>query len=467
MKFAGTIKSYEVVATGTVNGEVAADALVALGDAALLEVPAQRSAKVWISVDSRGAEAGAYRGRIRVRPLHGEAPDVELPLAVDVAALRMPHPFPIALCTWDYVPNRWFPSHTAEVLDDMSRHGVNIFPRTELIPGAAVDAQGRLEFDWEKTEKGLELLKGRGQVLFQIGHPPIKSAEPPSPDKQREFEIAYLRAWRDHLKELGWDYSDYALYPVDEPGLGFGPTVPVLIDAAQLFREADPLFRIYTDPVPTLSRRDFDRIENLIDVWCPNMRFVTGLVAQDPRIARIRSSGKTLWSYDCVSQVKSLSPLRYNRANAWRADFFGLTGIGVWTHSTTEVNHWFAGKGTNDEYALVYPGELPVPSVRWEALRDGLEDVVAMHVLAKAIADARGKGTDADFVKEAEEELRVARLDIMELSGAAFVESRDYLKAGDRRIPHTWTDIEIFARHRENIAELTLRLTDPIHYNCQ
>ena len=43
-----------------------------------------------------------------------------------------------------------------------------------------------------------------------------------------------------------------------------------------------------------------------------------------------------------------------------------------WTHSTTEVDHWFAGKGINDEYALVYPGALPVPSVRWEAVRDGL-----------------------------------------------------------------------------------------------
>ena len=96
-------------------------------------------------------------------------------------------------------------------------------------------------------------------------------------------------------------------------------------------------------------------------------------------------SAGTVWSYECVGQVKSLSPLRYNRANAWRAKFFGLAGIGFWTHSTTEANLWFRGKTFNDEYALVYPGELPVPSARWEAIRDGLEDVASITLLEQQI----------------------------------------------------------------------------------
>ena len=156
--------------------------------------------------------------------------------------------------------------------------------------------------------------------------------------------------------------------------------------------------------------------------------------------------------------MKSISPLRYNRAAAWRAYYFGLAGIGFWTFSTTEVNHWFPGKGTNDEYALVYPGMLPVPSVRWEAVRDGLEDIAAAKLLEQAIASQAATGGQSNTAKEAQEALRVAKADMMELSDEAFIESRDYLRQGDRMIPHTWADVEACAEHRARIARLTLAL---------
>jgi hypothetical protein len=267
-----------------------------------------------------------------------------------------------------------------------------------------------------------------------------------------------LRTWRDHLRERGLDYGDYAFYPLDEPGLDHGKNLPILINAATLFREADPKFRIYTDPVPGLCWADFHRIEPLIDVWCPNMRLVSGMLSGDLRMRRILESKKAVWSYECVSQVKSLSPLRYNRANAWRAEFFGLQGIGFWTFSTTEVNHWLPGKTINDEYALVYPGTLPVPSVRWEAVRDGLEDIAAMALLKGAIALRKRDGAKADLVRQAEDALRIARADILELSDPAFVESRDFLEQGDRRLWHSTTDLETYPRHRARFAELTKSL---------
>jgi hypothetical protein len=234
--------------------------------------------------------------------------------------------------------------------------------------------------------------------------------------------------------------------------------VPIYVYAAELFREADPKFRIYTDPVPGLSWRDFERIDPLVDVWCPNMRLVTGLLVGDPRIQRIMDSDKPVWSYECVSQVKSLSPLAYNRANAWRAWHFGLDGIGLWTFSTTQADHWLANADKNDEYALVYPGEMPVSSVRWEALRDGLEDVAAMAMLKERIEANRNKPDKADLVKEAEDALRIATVDVMEMSAPAFIESRDFRAQGNRRIWHTRADELLFRMHRANIARLTMEL---------
>ncbi len=455
-RFGGTLMLREQMTVGTVNGEEAADALVELGDSGLLQIPGKRAAKVWLTADTKDTEAGFYLGKIVIQPLGG-GESKALPLVIHVTFLSMPEKFPLTLCTWDYIPNQWFPNHPEAVLDGMGEHGVNVFPRT-TVPTATADASGALAIDWAALDAELDRLKGRGELLLQVAEPPITWAEGFPEDGKRAVKVAYLHQVRDHLKALGWDYGDYALYPVDEPGLDYGPRVPIYVDAAELFREADPKFRIYTDPVPGLSWRDFERIDPLVDVWCPNMRLVTGLLVDDPRIQRIMDSDKPVWSYECVSQVKSLSPLAYNRANAWRAWHFGLDGIGMWTFSTTQADHWLANADKNDEYALVYPGEMPVSSVRWEALRDGLEDVAAMAMLKERIEAHRDNPEKAKIVKEAEDVLRIATVDVMEMSAPAFIESRDFRAQGNRRIWHTPADEWLFRMHRGRIAQLTMAL---------
>jgi len=456
LTFGGVIVLREVISTGSVNGEQVPDALPALGDAGLITIPSHRSVKIWISVDARGAQPGNYTGQVSIASFNADMKKIELPVNLEVVNLRLPKEFPLTLCTWDYVPNRWFPSRSKEVLDDMNRHGVNVFPRTTL-PSARVDVAGKLTVDWTVLDAELNRLDHRGRILFHLNHPSIEFAGKPTEEVRHARELEYIRALRDHLRQSGRGYEDYAFYLLDEPGLDYGTNVSVLLEAGKLFREADPKLLTYTDPVPGLSWKDFERIEPLVDVWAPNMRLVSGLLSGDPRIQRIVKA-KAVWSYECVSQVKTLSPLRYNRANAWRAKFFGLSGIGFWTHSTTEVDQWFGGKGMNDEYALVYPGELPVPSVRWEAVRDGLEDVAAIALLEEQLKRHHRAGTKSELAQQAEQALRIALRDVMELSDEAFVESRDFLREGDRVLGHTWTDVEIFRRHRAEIARLTLSL---------
>mgnify|MGYP001558705890 CR=1 FL=1 len=455
--FGGNIVLREVICTGSVNGEKVPDALPALGDAGLITIPAHRSVKIWVSVDARGAQPGNYTGQVSIAALNADAKKIELPVNLEMVNLRLPKEFPLTLCTWDYVPNRWFPSRTQEVLDDMARHGVNVFPRT-IIPPGRVDAAGKLTIDWPVLDAELDRLDHRGKILFHLNHPPIEFAVKKTDEEKRPSELEYIRNLRDHLRERGRGYADYAFYLLDEPGLDYGPNVAILVDAGKLFREADPKLLTYTDPVPGLSWKDYERIEPLVDIWTPNMRLVSGLLSGDPRIQRIMKQ-KTVWSYECVGQVKSLSPLRYNRANAWRAKFFGLSGIGFWTHSTTQVDPWHSDTSKNDEYALVYPSELPVPSVRWEAVRDGLEDVAAIALLEDQIQRHRKAGTKGERVQQAEKTLRIVLRDVMELSDEAFIESRDFLRAGDRVLGHTWTDMELFRRHRAEIARLTLALS--------
>ncbi|MCC6794497.1 MAG: DUF4091 domain-containing protein [Candidatus Hydrogenedentes bacterium] len=448
--FGGTLSVFALKTVTTLNGEQVADALIALPQQSISIAPGD-TVQLWIQADSRGALPGKYRGSISVEMDGRQLSPGIIPFIIDVDELQMPRQ-PLALCTWDYVPNKWFPERTSAVLDDMRRHGVNIFPRS-TVPKATYRSK-KLSYDWAALDDELTRIKGRGTLLLQVAEPPIDFGANP-PQDTRPIKLEYLRALRDHLFAQGWPYDTWALYPVDEPGLDYGGNAQRQVEYGELFRAADPRMRIYTDPVPGLSQRDYDRIAPYVDIWCPNMRLVSGMLVNDARINAIRNSGKPLWSYECVAQVRSLSPLRYNRANAWRADYFGLEGIGFWTHSTTQVDPWITDTTKNDEYALVYPGEVPVSSVRWEAVRDGIEDIGAIRVLEAAIAEAQADRDHARAIEHAADVLRRARTAVMEMADEAYVETRDYLKQGDRQLAHTPWEAQMFLRYRKEIAEAT------------
>jgi len=301
----------------------------------------------------------------------------------------------------------------------------------------------------------LEQLDGRGVILVHLHRPSIQYAAAFSDEQKHQYELAYLRAFRDRLKGKGWEFEDYMFYPADEPGWVQGKRVQTIVDTAKLLHEADPGFLVYANPVMGLSWYDFERLVPWVDQWCPIQRIVPGLLNGDPRIEAILESERPVWSYECYGGVKSVSPLCYNRASAWRAHHFGLDGIGFWTFSTTSHNMWATGDTPDTEFPLVYPGELPVPSARWEAVRDGLEDVAAMELLEQRIAACRQAGTNAALVAQAEETLRIARIDVLEMSDVAFTCGFADQRQGRRLTWHTWTDAAVYMAHRTRIAELT------------
>ena len=459
--FAGAITLREAVPVGSANGERIADALPRLDDAGLVLVPSNRAAKVWLAIDSRHAAPGTYGGEITITPLDNEAEPILLPLRIEVLPLPMPEELPLSVCTWDYLPNKWFPDRTEEILDFMGRNGINIFTRNNVLPPATADAKGRLTFDWSQTDIVLRQLAGRGKFLTHMHHPPIQFLENSAPMIIHETRLAYLRAFRDHLQERGWSFEDYAFYPADEPGWAQGERVTTIIEAAEIIKEADPNFVVYANPVMGLSFFDLDRLEPWVDQWCPIGRTLTGLLTQDPRLHRIMASKRPVWSYECEGPAKTLSPLCYNRASAWRAHYFGLGGIGFWTFSTTGIDMWRTGTDPGDEFPLVYPGQFPVPSARWEAIRDGLEDVAAMQLLEEEISAHEDAGTKTALVEEAREALRIAQTDVMELSEVAFACGFRRIRDGERLTWHSWTDLGTYRRHREKIARLTLALQGP------
>ncbi len=246
-----------------------------------------------------------------------------------------------------------------------------------------------------------------------------------------------MQDWVRHLREMGVGYDGFALYPVDEPGLRDGLVERYLL-YAKLARRADPKIQMYTDPVSRIKMEELREMLPYVDIWCPNRSAFLLDVGQD-KMELMQSSGKTIWTYECLGNAKHRSPLGYYRAQAWLAWHHGLTGIGFWSYCTSSADPWYVPGDTQD-YLMIYQGEGVVPSKRWEAVRDGVEDYCMLWALRRA-----ARNGSAEVQRKAAELLGPQASAVAQFCGidsAGTVPGKDGL-AGVRRVAdRRWQRIE-------------------------
>ena len=130
------------------------------------------------------------------------------------------------------------------------------------------------------------------------------------------------------------------------------------------------------------------RILDVLDIVQPALYGV--VISDNPdRIEFMKSTDQTHWIYEANAGVKERADTRYYWEMIWTAWELGFTGVGYWTFCTTGFDLWSA----EADYVMVYQGaDGPVPSVRWQAIRIGIEDYARMARLHDAIAHAEASG---------------------------------------------------------------------------
>lgn len=132
----------------------------------------------------------------------------------------------------------------------------------------------------------------------------------------------------------------------------------------------------------------------------------------------IRKSVKDeyFWTYTntlSAGRPKSVSPYEEYRLPVWKAWDLGMRGFGYWvyTHGTKWQSH--KAKRKSPGWAVVYLAnakdgpagitkkELVIPSKRWEATREGVEDYVYLFMLRDAIDKAEKRGVDKKILARA------------------------------------------------------------------
>ncbi len=386
--------------------DLSTDALPRVNQANAIFLPAWGVRQLWLNVNTKALKPGVWKTRICLRSVEPRSAEVWANLTVRVWPYNLPEKQPLRLCQWGYVHTSILKDFPDEALQDQVEHGTNVFVATPAFaPEAHFDETGKLTSNLDFTQHDVYVRRHapHGIILFDGYQSKLRGPAKPFTPVWRKAYKAWIARWVRHLREMGLSYSNFALYPIDEPGLRKG-LVDIFIGYAEPVREVDPRIHIYADPVSGATMTDLKKMAPNVDIWCPN-RSGYLLRKGSKKLEFIKSTGKSVWTYECYGNAKHQSPLGYYRAQAWLAWYRGLTGIGFWSYCTSRFDPWFVPEGGED-YLLIYQGNGVVTSKRWEAVRDGVEDYSMLWQLRKAVQQAASNPKKARLVRQAKRFLK-------------------------------------------------------------
>ena len=308
-------------------------------------------------------------------------------------------------------------------------------PRAEVDFSAFDRAMARAVEKFHFTNLRLPI-RGMGGGTFHARHDPkIGKYGEDTPQYQAMFS-SYVRQIEDHLREKGWLNMVY-IYWFDEPAPRDYEFVRSGME--RLKRYAPGLKRMLTEQVE-------EELAGAVDIWCPVSPNYDHEAAE-----KRRAHGEQFWWYVCCGPKAPYctlfidhpaTELRIWLWQTWQRNIVGnlVWQATYWTSSAAYpdkpqnpyedpmgyVSGYSTPKGTkrywgNGDGRFVYPPlaaavpgasgpgpviEPPVSSIRWEMLREGIEDHEYLYMLRELLAKRRGSLQPQQIAKY-EELLRV------------------------------------------------------------
>jgi len=422
-----------------------------------IDLEAMKNQPLWVRVTvPKDAKAGTYKGTVHLKA-EGWAADV--PLEVEVFDFALPGRMTCKTAfgfspgnVWRYqkvtrpedrravLEKYWanFASHHISPYDPAPMDRLKVtWPKGEngkhtLVPQfdwTAWDAAMQRAIDQRHFNSFRLSIPGMGGGTFHARREPsLLGYSEDSPEYKTAF-TNYCRALEAHLKEKGW--LPYAfVYWFDEP-------------APRDYAFVMNGFRKLKEACPAITRMLTEQVEPALaggpNLWCP-----VSPNYHHERAEERRARGERFWWYVCCGPKAPYCTLFIDhpatelRVWLWQTWQRKINGILVWqtnywtsTAAYPDANRpqnpyedpmgWTSGYSTpkgvkrpwgNGDGRFIYPPEAaadahpkapvldgPVDSIRWEMLRDGLEDYEYLAILRRLL---REKGGRLDASKRAE-----------------------------------------------------------------
>ena len=381
---------------GSTVGSIA-DALVLQAERPFSLQPGELT-QIWLTIFNPTLKAGIYKGRVGVLAIttKGEKLPIEtIPVTIEVQKHEFPENFALNTCNWAY----YKVASAAEMAEDLHNHRINVYtvpPQDLPFLRFSSDRPGVVRKpNFANLDNALQHHNYAKTYLLCLDFNSSKK------DHGRFGNVKWLTpAWKvvfsqwlknliKHLNNAGINYDKFALYPFDES------LCDDFYKLAKLIKATDPKVRIYANSFGK-GPKDFMRFRELIDIWC----LQDSHCERNPQwLEQIKDFGKQVWTYECLRPMKAKDPYSYYRLMPWRAFKRGQTGAGFWIYyyglnfkpgavpwDDTLRPRGFSGVVYGRGGSLV-PGLLEniVPSRRWQAWREGVEDYQYLYEVQKAI----------------------------------------------------------------------------------
>ena len=275
---------------------------------------------------------------------------------------------------------------------------------------------GDVRVDWTEFDKGAEMFLPRmnGFNLPASWMSDFYGTKPGTPE-YRALKGKFLKNMAAHLREKGWLDKGYA-YIYDEPE---PDAYARIVEEAKLWHEADPGYRVLLteQPAPPLAPE--------INIYVPILPNYNETTCPDRQKA-----GDQVWWYVCCWPPHPY-PNNFidytavdHRILHWMNWKYGVTGVLYWSTMWWQDNPWttpmsytpdHGGKWGNGDGHLLYPAVKeksqtpviagPVDSIRWEMLREGIEDYDYFFMLDQAIEKCEASRTKAAAVQAGKQAL--------------------------------------------------------------
>jgi hypothetical protein len=299
---------------------------------------------------------------------------------------------------------------------------------------------------WSPEFESLAKLQQQGRLgWFNLGYFDPCSEGEEAIAKWRQSTIDVLRPRYEKAKELGLLQHAY-IYGCDEHPKDLFPAVE---RAAEMLKAAFPGVTIMTTTYDDSFGQD--SVLTAVDAFCP---LTPKFDAQ--KAATARAAGKQVWWYICCGPGHPYAnmfiefPAIEGRllmgamTTKYRPDGFLYYQISIWNSdpitagpfTTWDPRSWttFHGDGS---WTCMGPGGTPLPTIRLENFRDGLEDYAYARILEATVAKVEGSA-----------ELRAARAEWLQQAKALLAVPEEVVKS----LTEYTRDPAVLYRYRNRLA---------------
>lgn len=290
-------------------------------------------------------------------------------------------------------------------LADMKEHGMtSIFVTHKDLIKIKGDSPSALKIDFENSKitevvKGMKKLNYSGDLFFKTDD--ILNYSKKFPD-EKDFETAYVnivKQLEDYAKSNNWPKLIYQSF--DEI-LSSPKNLPEFIKEMTLLKKAgvttehDHMWYKSSRPL----QEQIDKCVNLVDIFLLryNSRSLFYVDSWEEILKKCKELNKDIYSYntDNASVFPDPSAMRFIGGWFFKTVGDGCKGQFIYSYQDFSGSPYndFDGAGDAD-WLYMYPsmgGSKGGPSIKWEALREGIDDLKYIATLEKLIKEAKSKG---------------------------------------------------------------------------